>query len=118
MERFVEGQLLRVFIREDDRWHGKPLKDAIVEVLLGANVAGASVFRAVEGFGSHREIHTQHVWSFHVGMPILIEVVDTAETIDAIVPRLEQMIAEGLLTLERVSFRRYQSTPSKSSAQS
>lgn len=116
MERFVEGQLLRVFIREDDRWHGKPLKDAIVDVLLGANVAGASVFRAVEGFGSHREIHAQRVWSFHAGMPVLIEVVDTVEVIEAIVPQLEEMIEEGMVTLERVSFRRYQSASSKTSA--
>ena len=116
MERFVEGQLLRIFIRDDDVWHGKPLKDAIVELLLRANVAGASVFRAVEGFGSHREIHAQRVWAFHLAMPVLIEVVDSEEAIAAVLPRLEEMVAEGMLTLERVSFRRYQSTPSKSSA--
>lgn len=109
INQFAEGQLMRIFLKEDEHWHGVPLADAIVAMLLKANVSGASVFRAVEGFGSHREIHTQKVWSFHLGMPILIEVVDTAENIANVMPRLNEMVHDGVITLERVAFRRYRS---------
>lgn len=113
MDRFTEGQLLRIFVKEDDRWHGAPLADAIVLMLIKADVAGASVFRSVEGFGSHHEIHTQKFWSFHLGMPILIEVVDTHENIARVMPRLDEMIVDGLITIERVSFRRYGAVATK-----
>lgn len=109
MDQFAEGQLMRVFLKEDEHWHGAPLADAILAMLLKANLSGASVFRAVEGFGSRREIHTQKMWSFHFGMPILIEVVDTAEKIASVMPRLDEMVQEGVITLERVAFRRYHS---------
>ena len=110
VDGFAEGRLLRVFVGENDNWHGKPLADAIVAMLRDAHVAGASVFRAVEGFGSHHEIHVQRVWSFRLGMPILIEVVDTAERIESVMSKLDEMVGEGLITLERVSFRRYASS--------
>ena len=113
MERYAEGQLLRVFVGEDEHWHGRPLADAIVEMLRKADVAGASVFRAIEGFGSHHEIHVTRVWSFRRGMPILIEAVDTAERIATVLSQLDEMVGEGLITLERVSFRRYMSTKSR-----
>ena len=107
VERFAEGQLLRVFVGEDDTWHGRPLADAILEMLRNQNVAGASAFRAFEGYGSHQKMHVQRVWSFRRGMPILIEVVDTAERIQSVMPQLDEMVGEGLITLERVAFRRY-----------
>ena len=104
---FVEGQLLRVFVGEDARWHGQPLHVAIVEMLRRENVAGASVFRGVEGFGTHHELHLSRLFAFGTKMPILIEVVDGEAKITELMPRLEEMVAEGVITLERVAFRRF-----------
>jgi uncharacterized protein len=104
---FLEGQLLRIFVGEDARWHGEPLYVALVEMLRRRNVAGASVFRGVEGFGAHHEIHLNHLFTFGAKMPILIEVVDSEATITELLPELEEMVGEGVITLERIAFRRF-----------
>jgi PII-like signaling protein len=104
---FVEGQLLRIFVGEDARWHGQPLYVAIVERLRRENVAGASVFRGVEGFGTHHEIRLNHLFTFGAKMPILIEVVDGEAKIAELLPVLEEIVTEGVITLERVAFRRF-----------
>jgi PII-like signaling protein len=107
MADFKEGQLLRIFVNERDTWHGAPLYGAIVEMLKREHVAGASVFRGVEGFGVHREIHMAKIWSFSGHLPVLIEVVDGPEKIESLIPRLETMIPEGAITLERVEYCRF-----------
>ncbi len=104
---FVEGQLLRIFVGEDARWHKEPLYVAVVEMLRRENVAGASVFRGVEGFGAHHEIRLNHIFTFGAKMPILIEVIDTEAKIGELLPALEAMIGEGVITLERVAYRRF-----------
>lgn len=101
------GRLLRIFVDEADRWHGQPLYAAIVEWLRKERVAGATVFRGLEGFGSHRELHVSTFFSLMPNLPILIEVVDTDERIERVLPKLEEMVAEGLITLERVDFTFY-----------
>ena len=108
MADFKDGQLLRIFVNERDTWHGGPLYCAIVEMLKREQVAGASVFRGVEGFGAHREIHMAHIWSMGGKLPVLIEVVDEPAKIQALVPQLELMIAEGAITLEKVEYCRFQ----------
>lgn len=107
MADFKVGQLLRIFVGERDRWQGAPLSEAIVELLMEANVAGASVFRGVEGFGAHHEIHLAKAFRFGGKLPILIEVVDDEAKIAELIPRLEEMIAEGAMTLERVEYCRF-----------
>lgn len=104
MAEFKAGQLLRIFVNERDSWHGGPLYCAIVELLRAERVAGASVFRGIEGYGSHREIHLAKLWTTEGKLPILIEVVDDETKIAALIPRLEAMIAEGAMTLERVEY--------------
>jgi len=104
---FAEGRLLRIFVGEDARRHGEPLYVAIVEMLRRENVAGASVFRGVEGFGSHHEIHLNRIFAFGTKLPILIEVVDTEAKIAELLPRLEEMVGEGVITLERIAYRRF-----------
>jgi hypothetical protein len=104
---FLEGQLLRVFVGEDAHFRGMPLHVAIVELLKKEGVAGASVFRGVEGFGAHHEIHLNKVFSLGGRMPMVIEVVDSAEKIAELLPRVEAMIDEGVVTLERVEYRRF-----------
>lgn len=106
MADFNEGQLLRIFVNERDTWHGELLYCAIVDMLKREHVAGASVFRGVEGFGSHREIHLASVWKFGGKLPVLIEVVDDETKIAGLIPQLEAMIVEGAMTLERVEYCR------------
>jgi hypothetical protein len=120
VEGFKQGRLLRIFIDENDRHGVQPAYTAIVEFLRAKNVAGATVFRAIEGYGSHQQIHIAKVFSWIPNLPILIEVVDDAEKIDAILPELEALIGEGLVTLEaaeylRLGKHRPQDDPSRSS---
>jgi PII-like signaling protein len=111
MAEFKPGQLLRIFVNERDTWHGGPLYFAIVDMLKREQVAGASVFRGIEGFGAHREIHAAKIWSFSAKLPVLIEVVDDPAKIEALLPQLEAMIPEGAVTLERVEYARFARAP-------
>ncbi len=97
-----EGTLLRIFVGESDRWHGKPLYEAIVELARGRGLAGATVLRGLEGFGAHSRVHTSRILRLSEDLPVVIEIVDRPERIEAILPALDEMVAEGLVTLERV----------------
>lgn len=97
-----EGKLLRIFIGESDRWHGKPLYQAIVEHLRSEGIAGATVLRAVEGFGARSHLHTSRILRLSEDLPLVIEVVDTDENIQRVLPLLDEMVTDGLVTLERV----------------
>jgi PII-like signaling protein len=101
------GKLVRVFIGESDRWHGKPLYQAIVERVRAEGLAGATVLRGIEGFGADSRLHTSRILRLSEDLPVLIEIVDTAERIDAILPLLDEMMAEGLVTVERVEVIAY-----------
>ena len=104
-----EGKLLRIFIGESDRWQGQPLFEAIVRKVREAGGAGATVLRGIEGFGAHSRIHTARILRLSEDLPIVIEVVDTAEKIDALLPALDAMIEDGLVTIETVQVLRYRS---------
>jgi hypothetical protein len=104
-----EGKLLRIFIGESDRWQGQPLFEAIVRKVREAGGAGATVLRGIEGFGAHSRIHTARILRLSADLPIVIEVVDTAEKIDALLPALDAMIEDGLVTIETVQVLRYRS---------
>jgi hypothetical protein len=104
-----EGQLLRLFIGESDTWHGKPLYQAIVERVRKEGLAGATVVRGMEGFGAHSRLHTSRILRLSEDLPVLIEIVDTAENIDRVLPILDEMIKEGMMTLERVRVISYRS---------
>jgi PII-like signaling protein len=106
MQDFRQGRLLRIFIDETDRHGIQPMYTAVVEFLRSKHIAGATVFRGIEGFGSHHEIHIAKVFSWIPNLPILIEVVDEAEKIDEILPELEGLIGEGLVTLEAAQYLR------------
>ncbi len=105
-----EGKLLRLFIGESDTWHGKPLYQAIVERVREEGLAGATVIRGIEGFGADSRMHTSRILRLSEDLPVLIEIVDTPERIDAIVPILDEMVSEGMLTLERVQIVSYRSS--------
>ena len=105
-----EGKLLRLFVGESDTWHGKPLYQAIVERVRAEGLAGATVLRGIEGFGADSRLHTSRILRLSEDLPVVIEIVDTAERIDAVVPLLDEMVGEGLLTLERVQVVAYRSS--------
>ena len=105
-----EGKLLRLFIGESDTWHGKPLYQAIVERVRQEGLAGATVLRGIEGFGADSHLHTSRILRLSEDLPVVIEIVDTPEQIDRVVSILDEMVGEGMLTLERVQIVSYRSS--------
>jgi PII-like signaling protein len=97
-----EGLLLRIFIGESDTWNGKPLYEEIVRRVREEGLAGATVLRGLEGFGAHSRLHTSRILRLSEDLPVVIEIVDQAERVEAILPTLDEMIGEGLITLEKV----------------
>ena len=109
-ERFEgERTLMRIHIGESDRWHGKPLYDAIVELLRGEKFSGVTVLRGVGGFGSSSVYHTEKIMRLSQDLPIVIEVIESAERIEKMLPQLDDMIGGGLVTLEKVRVILYRS---------
>lgn len=105
-----QGRLLRIFVGESDTWEGRPLYQAIVERVRDEGLAGATVLRGIEGYGASSRIHTSRILRLSEDLPIVIEIVDTDESIDRIVPILDEMVTDGLVTLERVQIIAYRSS--------
>ena len=103
----AEGKLLRIFIGEADRWHGAPLYQAIVEEARKRGLAGATAWKAFLGFGAHSRVHTSAILRLSTDLPVVIEIVDAAEKIEAFLPVLDGMVQEGLVTLERAEILMY-----------
>jgi len=101
------GQLLRIFIGESDRWHHQPLYEAIVMKAREAGLAGATVLRGAMGFGASSHLHTAKILRLSMDLPVVIEIVDTPEKIEQFVPILDEMVNEGLVTLENVQILKY-----------
>ena len=97
-----ERTLMRIHIGESDKWHGKPLHEAIVEMLRQENFSGATVLRGVGGYGSSSVYHTDKLLRLSQDLPIILEVIETQERIDQMLPRLDEMVDGGLITLEKV----------------
>ncbi len=97
----TESVLLRIFIGESDRFEGRPLHEVIVETARKQGMAGATVLRGVLGFGANSRIHTSKILRLSEDLPLVIEIVDTEEKINTLLPGLDAMIAEGLVTLEK-----------------
>ncbi|MEU9481015.1 DUF190 domain-containing protein [Streptomyces sp. NPDC048191] len=105
----LTGRALRltVYIGEDDTWHHKPLYSEIVHRAHAAGLAGASVFRGIEGFGASSRIHTSRLLSLSEDLPVAVVVVDTEERVRAFLPQLDELVGEGLVTLEECEVVRY-----------
>jgi PII-like signaling protein len=97
-----ERILMRIHIGERDHYQGKPLYEAIVHRLRERGLAGATVTRAIMGFGATAKLHTDKVLRLSVDLPIVIECVDDEAKIEAVLPELDEMIGGGLITLEKV----------------
>jgi len=107
-----EGTLMRIHIGERDKHDGKPLYAAIVELLRSRGLAGATVVRAIMGFGATARLHTDSVLRLSLDLPIVVECVDAEEKIQAVLPDIDAMMGGGLITLERVrviAYRGHQS---------
>ncbi len=102
---------LTVLIKEDERWHHRPLYTEIVHRAHQAGLAGASVFRGIEGYGASSVLHTTRLLELSSDLPIVIEIVDREDRIDAIVPVLDEMVGDGLMTVERVHVVDYRGSP-------
>jgi len=105
----LEGQqtLMRIFVGEGDRWHGKVLYEALVERLREAGCAGATVLKGAMGFGASSVIHTDRILRLSEDLPVVIEVVDTPERVETLIPLLDEMISGGMVTLEKAHVIRY-----------
>jgi PII-like signaling protein len=88
---------LRIYLGESDRLHGKPLYQALVEYLRKEGIAGATVFRAIEGYGAHSHIHTARVLRLSEDLPLVVDVIDRADRIEAVLPELDRMLDGGLI---------------------
>ncbi|MBI1901372.1 MAG: DUF190 domain-containing protein [Planctomycetia bacterium] len=97
-----EAELLRIFIGESDKHHGRPLYEVIVEEARKRGLAGATVLRGTIGFGKNSRIHTAKILRLSEDLPMVVEIVDKPERIAEFLPILEGMVGEGLVTLERV----------------
>ena len=104
-----EGRLLRLFIGESDRHEGMPLYEWIVRKAREHGLAGATVVRGLEGFGAHSRLHTAKILRLSTDLPIVVEIVDTPEKIDAFMAIVDGAVREGLATLENVEIRFYRS---------
>ncbi|MDD4890841.1 MAG: DUF190 domain-containing protein [Phycisphaerae bacterium] len=102
-----EAMLLRIFIGESDRWHGKPLYEEIVMAARAAHLAGATVLRGPMGFGKASRVHTAKILRLSEDLPMVIEIVDAAEKIEAFLPTVDAMVGEGLVTTEKVRVVKY-----------
>lgn len=104
-----EGQLLRIFIGENDRHDGMPLHQWIVRRARAEGLAGATVLRGLEGYGGSSRLHTAKVLRLSMDLPIVVEIVDTPERIAAFLPIIDDAVTEGLATVEKVEVRFYRS---------
>jgi PII-like signaling protein len=103
-----EGKLLRIFIGESDQWNHKPLYEELVHKARDMGLAGATVVRGIEGFGAKSRLHTTRILRLSEDLPLVIELVDTAEKIDGFLAEVDDMVEEGMVTVETVEVRKYQ----------
>lgn len=104
-----EGHLLRIFIGESDRHDGSLLYEWIIQQARQHGLAGATVLKGIAGFGAHSRLHTARILRLSEDLPIVVEIVDTLEKIEAFLPIIDAAIPEGLATLERMQIRFYRS---------
>lgn len=105
--------MIRVHFGEADEWKGEPLYKAIVEKCLELGIAGATVYRGLEGFGASAKLHHARTWPFSRDAPIMLSVIDTDVHIDTLIPHLDAMVKEGIVAISQVEVIRYTSTTSE-----
>jgi uncharacterized protein len=109
MRTVKKAKLLRLHFGESDRYHGKPLYEAIVNRCRELGIAGATVFRGLEGYGETAEIHRRHL--IRKDQPIVVTIVDTAENLERLIPEVEEMMDTGLIATSDVDYLRIENPP-------
>lgn len=102
-----KAKMLRIHFGEDDKWHGRPLYQAIVERCRELDIAGATVLRGIEGYGASTIIRRRHMLSFSADAPILVQIIDTDENLQRLIPALDEMVAEGMIAISEVEVIKY-----------
>jgi uncharacterized protein len=110
MRTIKKAKLLRLHFGEGDRYNGKPLYEAIVERCRALKIAGATVFRGLEGYGESAEIHRHHV--VRKDQPIIVTIVDTDDNLARLIPEVEEMMDTGMIATSDVEYMRIEKTPS------
>ena len=105
------GKLLRIFIGESDKWQHRPLYEALVLKARELGLAGATVLRGPMGFGAKSHLHTSKILRLSMDLPIIIEIVDSEENVNKMIPLLDEMVQDGLVTLEDVRVLKYRANP-------
>ena len=108
-----QGNLLRIFVGESDRWHHQPLFEALVLRARELELAGATVLRGPMGFGAHSLLHTSKILRLSSDLPVVIEIVETEDKINLLLPHLDAMVQERLVTLENVQILKYRANKGK-----
>lgn len=105
----LEGEqtLMRIFIGESDRYEHRPLYEALLELFQGKGIAGATVLKGVAGYGGHGELHTDKLLRLSANLPLVVEVVDARDKIEALLPELDRMVRSGMVTFEKAHIIRY-----------
>ena len=112
MRTQATGQLLKIYIGERDQYRGTPLYHAIVVKARQMGIAGATVYRGLEGFGGASRVHTANILRLSEDLPVIIEIVDSPERIATLIPELDQMVGEGLVfTVDNVNIVKYRKAP-------
>lgn len=106
-----EAKLVRIFVGESDHWEGRPLYQALVQRAREIGLAGATVLRGIEGFGASSVVHTARILRLSEDLPIVIELVDRADKIEEFLHATDEMVKEGMVTVERVEIRKYEANP-------
>src|SRR3954452_20839038 len=115
MRTEAQAHLLRIFVNESDRWEGRALYEAIVRAAREQGLAGATAMRAIEGFGAGGRIHSVKVLHLSEDVPILVEIIDAPERIAAFLPTIDKIVAEGIVTLEKIHVLTYRRSDTEAS---
>jgi len=102
-----KAKMLRIYFGESDQWQGKPLHEAIFAKCEELGMAGATVYRGIEGYGSSTRIHRASPWKFSRDAPMMVTVIDRDEQIAKLIPYLDTMVGEGLIATSKVDVTRY-----------
>lgn len=102
-----KGKLVRIFIGESDKCGNRPLYEAIVRLARQEGLAGATVFRGIEGYGANSRVHTAKILRLSADLPVMIEIADQEDKIQRLLPYLDDMVTEGLITLENIEIIKY-----------
>jgi PII-like signaling protein len=102
-----DGELLRIYVGETDRWEGRPLYEAIVHEARREGLAGATVLRGLMGFGRHSRVHTASVLRLSQDLPVVIEIADAVDKIEAFLPIVDRMVTEGMVTVRKIRVLQY-----------